>query len=124
VIPAWADNDSQNNPAASVVFEALGTRSLIYRGDVSTPQGDSEDWIRFTSNNDVLFASLECYNNTLQIKLWEDGQPTTLALACGDKNKKLDVKTGSVYSIQIQAPQSTEGLQYIHYTIKIEMGQE
>src|SRR4029453_4919721 len=34
--PAPADNDSQNSPIARVVFEPLGTHTLIYNGDVSS----------------------------------------------------------------------------------------
>jgi uncharacterized protein YgiM (DUF1202 family) len=123
VIPAWADNDSLSKPAASIVFEPLGTHTLIYTGDVSTPQGDPEDWIQFTPYQDTVLASLECDKNP-QIKVLENGQPITFMLACGDKMKKLPVKAGYVYLIGVQAPQSLEGLQYIRYTIKIEMGQE
>ncbi len=123
VIPAGADNDSQNNPSVSVVFEPLGTHTLIYNGDVSTPQGDSEDWIQFTPYGDAVFASLDCNINKLHIKVWENGQPLPFQLACGDKLKKLPAKAGLAYLIEIQAPQSTEGLQYIHYTIQIEADQ-
>jgi uncharacterized protein YraI len=123
VIPAWVDNDSQSKPAASVVFEPLGTHTLIYIGDVSTPQGDPEDWIQFTPYRDAVLASLECNNNP-QIKVLENGRPITFVLACGDKEKKLPVSAGYIYLIEVQAPQAVEGLQYIHYTIKIEMGQE
>lgn len=123
VIPAWADNDSQSKPAASIIFEPLGTHTLIYTGDVSTPQGDSEDWIQFTPYKDAVVASLEC-NNNLQIKVLENGQPITFMLACGDKMKKLPAKAGHVYLIELRAPQTLEGLQYFRYTITIEMGQE
>lgn len=123
VIPAWVDNDSQSKPAASVVFEPLGTHTLIYSGDVSAPQGDPVDWIQFTPYKDAVVASLECNNNP-QINVFENGQPITFMLTCGDKMKRLPVKAGSIYLIEVQAPQTLEGLQYIHYTIKIEMGQE
>lgn len=123
VIPARADNDSQDNPVASVVFEPLGTHALIYSGDVSAPEGDSEDWIQFASYTDVVFASLQCSSNNLQIRILENGQPTAFRLACGDTMKAMDVKAGSMYVIQMQAQQSTEGLQYIHYTLKIEVEQ-
>ncbi len=124
VMPAWLDNDSQSNPATGVVFEPLGTHTFIYSGDVSTPQGDSEDWIQFTPYSTAVLASVDCNNKNLQIMAFENGQPITFALACGDNLKKLPVKAGLVYLIEIQAPQSAAGLQYIRYTIKIEMGQE
>ena len=124
VLPAWNDNDSRDHPAARVVFEPFGTHSLIYSGDVSTPQGDSEDWIQFTSYSATVFASLECSrNNALTIRIWEDGQPAALAFSCEDRARKLNIKTESEYLIQIQAVQSAEVLNYTRYTIKIETGQ-
>ncbi len=121
IIPAWEDNDSQNNPIARILFEPLGTHALIYTGEVSTPDGDSEDWIQFTPYDNLVFASLECDgSNSLQTNLLEDGQPTALELACGDHMKNIDVKTGSVYLVQLRAPLPIDRLQYIHYTITIQ----
>lgn len=120
VIPAWADNDSQGNPIVSVRFEPLGTQTLIYNGDVSSPSGDSQDWIQFTPDRDHLFASLECLGEAdLQVIIMENGQPAELPLACGDKMKIWNVMAGSVYAIQLQAPQSSGGVQYFQYTITI-----
>jgi uncharacterized protein YraI len=121
VVPAWADNDSQNHPIASVVFEPLGTQTLIYSGDISAPEGDSQDWIQFTPYRDTVFASLECKEDTdLQINFLENGQPSGLALACGNALKPIPVEAGSVYIIHIQIPQFQGGLQYFPYTVKIQ----
>ncbi len=121
VLPAWQDNDSQNNPAARIVFELLGTHTLIYSGEVSTPEGDSVDWIQFTPYNSPVFASLECNDgDNLQISLLENGQPVTLDFACGDHMKMINVKTGATYMLRLEAPLPTDRLQYIHYTITIQ----
>lgn len=123
VIPAWADNDSQNNPITSVVFEASGTRTLIYNGDISAPEGDTQDWIQFIPYTRTVFASLECAGNaSLQAVILENGLATSLDFACGDRVKKVSVKAGSAYLIQVQASESTSGLQYINYTITIQTG--
>ena len=121
IVPAWIDNDSQVQPIASVAFGPLGTQSLIYAGDVSAPEGDAQDWIQFTPFTDTVYASLECkrYSN-LQVKILEDGQNTSLSLACGENLKSLRVKPGSIYELQIQAPQSSGKLQYNSYTITIQ----
>ena len=47
VLPAWEDQDFASRPAASVIFEPAGTQTLICHGDLSSPQGDSDDWIAF-----------------------------------------------------------------------------
>ena len=121
LIPAWADHDSQSNPVASVVFEPLGTHTLIYSGDVSAPDGDSQDWIQFTPYENFAFASLACDGiNNLQVTFLENGQPTTLELDCGDQLKNLNMESGSIYLIQLQALPTTGRLQYVHYTITIQ----
>jgi uncharacterized protein YraI len=121
LIPAWMDNDSQNNPVASVVFEPFGTHTLIYTGDVSSPGGDAQDWIQFTPASDHLFATLECQNGSkLQVNFLENGQSSDLELACGARMKELEVRTGVAYLVQLQAPQAISSLEYIRYTITIQ----
>jgi uncharacterized protein YraI len=120
VVPAWEDNDSQNNPIASVVFEPSGTHTLIYSGDVSSPEGDPEDWVQFTSYMDTVYASLDCKGNTnLQASFLEKSQPTSLVLACGDKLKPVAVKAGEMYTVHLQVTQFPGGLQYTTYTLTI-----
>jgi len=124
VIPAWSDNDSQNNPVASVAFEPLGTHTLIYSGDVSAPEGDSQDWIQFTSYNDSVFARFECNDHdNLGISLLQNGEPVSSELACDHLFKEIKVEPGAVYLIRLQVQQPSSGLQYIHYTITIKTGQ-
>lgn len=121
VVPAWLDNDSQAHPIASVALKALGTRALIYSGDVSSPNGDKEDWIQFTSDNSRVFATLDCPGrNNLQVSLLENGQPAAWELVCGEVAKELTVQAGSVYLLYVAAPQATDGLQYISYAITIQ----
>jgi uncharacterized protein YraI len=121
VVPARADDDTQNNPIASVVFDPLGTNTLIYSGDVSSPEGDAEDWIQFTPYNDAVLASLECGGrNDLQVSFLENGQSTSLMLLCNEQQKHLAVTAGFVYLIRLQSSQFSGGLQYTPYTVKIQ----
>lgn len=123
VLPAWMDNDSQNNPIASIVFELLGTHTFIYSGDVSAPNGDSQDWIRFIPDGDTVSASLKCTGNeALQVRLFESGQPATEQIVCNEVMKQLKVKGGATYIVHVQAPQSSGGVQYFRYTITITAG--
>jgi uncharacterized protein YraI len=121
VVPAGADNDSQNSPIASVVLDPLGTNTLIYSGDVSSPEGDAEDWIQFTPYSDAVFVSLVCGGgNDLQVSFFENGHSTSLQLLCNEQQKPLAVTAGSVYIIRVQASQFSGGLQYTTYTVKIQ----
>jgi len=121
IIPAWDDHDSQNNPLANVVFEPNGTRAFIYAGDVSSPQGDTEDWIQFKPDQQTILASITCTGSeSLQVELLENGIPVDLEIGCGAQVKRILVKPNFTYLLHVSAASSTENLQYIHYTIKLE----
>jgi hypothetical protein len=120
LVPAWGDDDSPTRPVASVIFEPAGTQALIYSGDVSSPQGDSEDWISFQPYTSLVFASLECNgSDSLEIELMENTQPASLDLACGDQMKEIPVKAGSNYLLHLKSILTTGNLQYTNYILAI-----
>jgi len=120
VLPAWEDNDSPGSPIASVVFAPLGTQTLIYNGDVSSPQGDAQDWIVFKPYGQLVFASLECKgNNSLQVEIMENILPANLDLTCGDQMKQLAVKAGSNYLVHVQAATFADDFSYTNYNLTI-----
>jgi uncharacterized protein YraI len=120
LIPAWEDHDSPNIPVASVIFESTGTQTLIYNGDLSSPEGDAEDWIAFKPYGSFVFASLACRGNgSLQVEIMENQLPLNLELACGDLMKHVRVNAGSKYLIHLQAQPSTGNLQYTDYLLTI-----
>lgn len=120
IVPAWADNDSPGAPIVSVIFEPGGTQTLIYNGEVSSPQGDPEDWIAFKPYDQFVFISLECYgSDSLKIDLAENAVPVNTSINCGDQMQKTVVKAGANYLIHLQATPSSGGLKYINYTLTI-----
>jgi uncharacterized protein YraI len=122
ILPAWNDQDSQSNPAASVSFELAGTHTLIYSGDVSAPEGDSEDWVQFKPYGRTIFVSLACAGSpSLDVELFEDGVRMKDEVACGDQTKAIAAKAGSNYLLHLYVSSSAGTLHYIDYTIKIEM---
>jgi len=120
IVPAWEDHDSSSNPIASVIFDPMGTQLLIYNGDVSTPQGDSEDWIAFKPDGSLVFVSLECIGGgSIKVEVTGNDLPKNTNLACGNQTKRILVKAGSNYLIHILAVPSVGILQDINYTLKI-----
>ena len=120
ILPAWEDHDSSNSPIASVTFESTGTQTLIYNGDLSSPQGDSEDWISFKPYGSLVFASLVCKGSgSLKVEITEHNLPLNLELACGDQMKQVAVKAGYNYLIHLQGQPSAGNLQYTNYILTI-----
>jgi uncharacterized protein YraI len=121
IIPAREDNDSVNSPIANVVFEPLGTNALIYNGDISTPQGDAEDWVSFKPYGDTIYVSLFCAgSDSLEAELLQDGATTNMNIVCGSSPRRIPVVVGSSYAIHLYALPSSDTLQYINYTLKIQ----
>lgn len=120
LVPAWEDHDSVNGPIASVVLESTGTQTFIYNGDLSSPQGDSEDWISFKPYGSFVFASLACKGSgSLKVEITENNLPLNLELACGDQMKQVSIQAGSNYLIHLRAQPSAGNLQYTNYILTI-----
>lgn len=118
VVPAPDDHDSAQTPAVNVIFSANGTRSIQYSSDVSTPNGDTEDWIQFTPYTTLLMVQLEC-SNPLTIELLQNNQPVSpwKAPACGAQTT-VSLEPDIVYLIHIRGVAGA-GFNYSHYTISI-----
>ena len=121
LVPAWMDNDSAGSPAAQVAFHPLGTRTLIYNGDVSAPEGDAQDWIAFRPYGRSVLASLECTrSDALKVDFLENNRPVRLSLGCNRGMSVIPVKPNVGYLLHLQAVPSSEGLIYINYSLKIQ----
>jgi len=121
LIPAWLDNDSPSQPIANVIFESTGTHTLIYNGDVSAPQGDTDDWIAFTSYSHTVLISLECKGSlTIHTELLKNNLSTGMEIACNTALKELTIEPKVNYLVHIQAQKSNNFLQYTNYTITIQ----
>ncbi len=101
--PAAEDGDSSEDPAVSIVFSSGGTRKFTYSSQVSTPEGDAEDWVEFTPFDSLpaadarLLVTLVCTGNgTLDVELWQSGAslPAWGTLECGDSDRVLALPAG------------------------------
>jgi len=119
IIPsAILDGDSIQSPIGAAVFSATGIHVLQVNDDISSPDGDTEDWIQFTPYTKNIFMASKCVNSALQVELWSDGKYADgFALACGGK---FMVKTvpGRVYDVRIQ-PDDGNDPQYVQYSFTV-----
>ena len=120
VVPAPSDNDSVQAPAVNVAFTASGTSSLQFTSDVSSPTGDSDDWIQFTPFTPTVLLELTCTGSgLLTLELLQTGQPVPNwgNLNCGE-SKAITTHAGMTYQLHIQAT-AIDQLNYTRFTIKI-----
>jgi uncharacterized protein YgiM (DUF1202 family) len=125
--PASADDDSSAAPAIQVMFSPAGTGQFSYTSEVSSPQGDAEDWVAFTPYSILagsparLLFSLVCDGNgNLEVELWQGGAPLAGwgRLACGGQHIPLDLAAVTPYQLRLRAATGA-GLQYVHYTLTV-----
>ena len=116
IVPAAMDFDSTDTPIKTIIFSRGGINSFIYAGDVSAPNGDTEDWIAFTSYDGLVFINIECNgNNSIRV----EASNTNDAVLCNQPPKALTVPVGSETQIHILANSLTDQLVYTKYIITI-----
>lgn len=117
---ATQDDDSMQAPLAMAVFSASGPRALQVNGDISAPDGDTEDWIEFIPFGESVLVEAGCANSAFQVELWSEGQyENAVALACGGKHI-IKTRPNQPYYLRVQANKNGD-LQYIRYILKISM---
>lgn len=116
VVPASMDNDSADNPIKTVILEDAGTQTVLYNGDVSSPDGDTEDWVAVTPNNDVIFIGIQCSGSaSIQIEIAR----ATTNILCNEDIKAIPVDENTGFLLHIIAVSSSSQLQYVNYTLTI-----
>ncbi len=116
--PARQDGDSMLSPFAVVIFSPSGMRALQVIGDVSAPDGDTEDWVQLTSFTAHLLAEVKCSNNELHVELWNnDHNASNVVLTCGER-LVIKIEPAQSYFLRIQANDSSD-LQYVQYSLKV-----
>ena len=118
IVPAWEDNDSPTNPITNITFEPTGTRVSIYNGDVSTPEGDAQDWVQFTPYTRTVLLEVLCQGNELDIKVLQNGNAIPQMEAHCGSQVVLHAEPNLPVIIRVSA-QPGESLNYISYTLQI-----
>ncbi len=116
VVPALMDFDSPEAPIKTVILEGAGTRTVLYNGDVSAPDGDLEDWVAVTPYIDVLFISIQCSGSA---SIHTEIVGTTVSLMCNDEVKAIPVQNNIRVLIHIKATTPSNQLQYTNYILTI-----
>ena len=118
IVPAPTDGDSAQAPAINIRLSATGTRSFQYSSDVSSPNGDGEDWIQFTPFTGMIRLILNCVGNEmLTLEVLEYGSAIQ-ALSCGETAVVRTIP-GNQYRIHIKSHTSDE-LHYTSYTLWVD----
>ncbi len=123
--PAPDDGDSMEEPAIEIVFSASNSRSFSYSSDLSSPEGDAEDWIAFhpdsTEDRVDLLIDLKCEGNgRIYVELWQGGIQLTEwePVSCGDSDYPLNMYKNVTYQFRLMAKRASK-LQYVSYVLEV-----
>jgi uncharacterized protein YraI len=122
IAAAPEDDDSPESPIVDVQFSPSGTGSLLYEGEVSAPDGDTDDWVRFRLHSKDLAMRLECSgNSTPLLQLQQGGRTveTSAPLGCGQQ-LLMNLEPGTEpYTLRISAVPVEGMLVLIQYSLRI-----
>ena len=120
IVPATMDNDSAQAPAVDVTFTATGTHSLQFTSDVSSPAGDTDDWVQFTPFTSHVIVELDCTGSgSMVVELYKDHQlvQNRGTLNCG-QSTAIVTQVGTAYALHFHAATTNE-LSYVRFTVKV-----
>jgi len=126
--PALADNDSSQSPAVSLTLSAAQTRSFQYSSDVSSPQGDADDWVQFTLTGQAgqpanVSVMLQCTGSgPLAVELIQAGVrlQTWTDIPCGQARQLLlSLFAGNPYTLRLLPGLGNGALNYAAYTVVV-----
>ncbi len=124
--PAPDDGDTMEDPAILVTFSSNDSRAFSYSSDVSSPEGDFEDWVSFHPNSPDelrvnLLIDLECSGNgTIYVDLLQGGIKLDKwgELKCGDTDYPLSLYRDETYQFRLYSKYSKD-LLYTNYSLHV-----
>ncbi|MFN8381469.1 MAG: SH3 domain-containing protein [Anaerolineales bacterium] len=113
------DGDSMEAPLARAVFSPLGSRMIRLNSSISSPDGDTEDWVEFTSYNGSIAIQIFCSDGPVQVELQSNGQALdTFPLACAEK-RLLNVNANQTILLRLSEA-DPNGSHRTEYTLVLE----
>ncbi len=113
---ALQDYDSPQSPLAKTVLTE--NKILQITGAVSAPQGDSEDWIEFSSIAPNVLMELNCTGANLQIEIWQAGNVVENFSSPCNTETLLRLLPNESYTLKIFQPNAVEH-RYTSYILKM-----
>lgn len=118
LVPAPMDFDTADSPIKTVILGGAGTHTVLYNGDVSFPEGDTEDWISVTPQEDVVFANVICLgSDSVRIEIIG----ADINLVCNGATQIIPALRNMPFLIHIQAIGAANQLQYTGYILEIKV---
>jgi uncharacterized protein YraI len=114
---AVLDGDSEGTPLAEFILAPSAIRAFQVSGEVSAPNGDTDDWVTFSAKGVAVTIELICSTQFLQVELWNNGIRSDTPPVCGEV-MTLKLPAESFQQIRLFAEGSSEQV-YARYILKV-----
>ena len=127
---AYPDGDSAQSPGVSVVLSPSSLKSFNFSSDISSPEGDAEDWVQFKLDGVVgqqtnVLVILDCsgssnlnielIQNNVVLQAWDN-------ISCGQRSQlQLGLYAGAPYSLRLLPVQGISPLNYVAFTVIVQL---
>jgi len=127
---AYPDGDSAQTPAVSITLSKASLSSFNYSSDVSSPEGDAEDWVQFKLDGQagvqtMVSVLLDCsgsgmlnvelIQNNTRLQGWDN-------IVCGHRSQlQLYLYAGSPYNLRLSPAQGNNAINYVAYTVIVQL---
>jgi len=127
---AFPDGDSTQSPAVSITLSKTSVRSFNYSSDISTPEGDAEDWVQFTldgrsGQRTTVAVILNCSGSSpLNVELIQNNSVLQAwdGIVCGQPSQlQLHLFAGSPYYLRLYPAQGSSSINYVAYTVTVQL---
>jgi hypothetical protein len=127
---AFPDGDSAQSPAVSINLSKSSVSTFNYSSDISTPEGDAEDWVQFKLDGQagaqtLVSVILDCsgssalnvelIQNSVHLQGWD-------AIPCGHRSQlQLYLFVGSPYTLRLSPAPGNSGISYVAFTLIVQL---
>jgi hypothetical protein len=127
---AIPDGDSAQSPATSITLSGASVRSFNYSSDISSPEGDAEDWVQFSldgqsGQQSIVAIMINCsgssglniglIQSTSLLDSWEN-------IPCGQTRQlQLYLFAGAPYYLHLTPAQGNSPINYVAYTVSVQL---
>ena len=127
---ALDDGDSVQYPAVNITLSEESVPILNYSSDISSPDGDSGDWVQFSLDGQrgqekIVSVVVDCsgngklnlalLQNTVTLQEWEN-------ISCGQRHQlQLYLYVSAPYSLHLSSAPSNTVLNYLSYTLTVQL---
>ena len=127
---AFQDGDSAQSPAVSITLSKASVRSFNYSSDLSSPDGDPEDWVQFkldgpSGQQTTVSVILDCSGSgTLNVELIQNNSVLQgwQEINCGHSSQLiLSLFVSAPYYLRITPTQVNNIQKYISYTLIVSL---